>query len=97
MADDFQVGDVVVCVDDGPIVCPHDPLIVHDGTLAAKRRSVGRIFEIEPGLDWVCACRVVHTEVGAGVAIRFRRLPKADGRFAEQMRALKPHRVREPA
>jgi hypothetical protein len=97
MADDFQVGDVVVCVDDGPIICPHDPIVIHDGSLAAKRRSVGRIIAIQPGFGGVCMCNVVLTDGGAGVEARFRKLPKADDRFAEQMRALKPHREKVPA
>jgi hypothetical protein len=97
MSDDFQIGDVVVCVAGGPIVCPHDPLVVHDGSLAPKHRSVGRIVGIDPGFGGVCMCTVIHTDAGPGVAIRFRKLPKADDRFAEQMRALKPHREQVPA
>lgn len=97
MADEFAVGDVVVCVNDGPLVCPHDSLVVHDGSLAAKKRTVGRIVAIEPGHTFICLCRVIHTDVGAGVEARFRKLPKADDRFAEQMRALKPHREKVPA
>lgn len=98
MSDEFQVGDVVVCVDDGPLVCPHDPLVIHDGTLAAKLRSVGRIETIEAGHpDICCLCDLIYTDAGIGVAARFRKLPKADDRFAEQMRAQKPHREHVPA
>lgn len=101
MADDFQVGDVVVCVNADMIDCPHDPEVLHAGFEAPARGAIGRVRAIAPapapeGERW-CGCTAIFTDDGAGIIARFRKLPKADDRFAEQMRALKPHRVREPA
>jgi len=86
MSDDFQVGDLAICV------------------LALPPLRQGAIYRIAQVLELRGEAGVNVREIDVislgyvGIkASRFRKLPKADEQFTQSMRALKPHKVEEPA
>lgn len=87
---DYDVGDVVVCVDDSGGL--FDLPVVRFGQI----ERVSQIVECEGGGLGVELIGKTHPDWAYG-AERFRKLPKADDTFTEQMRALRPHKVEEPA
>lgn len=94
---DFQVGDVVVCVDDGPCGCGCGDLM---------NFSIGQMDRIDR--IWVRSSGVYFDSPHFGTpspnhpargvaARRFRKLPKADDSFIQQILACKPHHNQVPA
>jgi hypothetical protein len=93
MSGPFNVGDVVVYVDDLPT--PNYPV---DPDLLAMR--LGHFYRVEEVTHGGSGVRVSPSGLRPreGFYIwRFRHLPKADSKFAASMRALRPIRVGEPA
>ena len=81
MSDDWQVGDLAVCVRDGPVFCRVPGYeIEHCGTLAPRRGRTVRVASIYPavcddGCVAECGCIVLQAEDGsAGIAKRFRKI-----------------------
>lgn len=103
VGDDFQVGDVVVCVDDSPYrsrdvkgkpwpMAKGSTWRVSDVLVARLGPLAGQVllrFHAEPPLSRAWKRGWYHA--------RFRKLSKADEQFTEQMRQCKPHRNRVPA
>ena len=90
MADDFKVGDVVVCV--------HEP----DGEINVMwGPKVGQIYKIIQVFFWEGYLLVNLAEDPFAVpfngfeAFAFKHLSKADDTFIQQMRSLKPARTKE--
>jgi hypothetical protein len=95
MADDFKAGEAVICIDAAPDAKDPRADLLTEGR-AYRVNTVGRTKDGELRLAFLC----FPSSGGRGWAFcthRFRKLPKADDRFAEQMRALKPHREKVPA
>jgi hypothetical protein len=94
MGDDFQAGDVVVAVS-------HDICPLHADRADDAPEMIGRIYRISATVPATLDGCIGGARLEGRPDLRcvgtLRKLPKADDRFAEQMRALKPHRVREPA
>ena len=83
----FQVGDVVVCIDDSP--CVVHPYAGYP--FEADRGSLYRVARV--GLHPVEREFYLGLTEVPGVmlfAARFRKVTRADEQFIEQMRALKP-------
>lgn len=94
---DYDVGDVVVCVESTnlPASNPLPPM---------RRGEIGRVAWIGESYDRVAkrddlgvALEGRNDGLWAYHARCFRKLPRADDTFTEQMRALRPHKVEEPA
>lgn len=108
MADDWQPGDLALCVRDGEVECP-DCGGSHAGKLAPKlgtRHIVARISRCGspehcyPGLEDNCAFPVLYLLGGQkGLASRFRKIRPhtPDAEDAETIRLLTGAPVREPA
>lgn len=95
MADDFQVGDVVVCINDD--ICP-----VVGGQHSYRKGAIYRVAIVRTVKDYLgrpaTGLKAVGLENEAGRnIICFRKLPKADEQFTADMRACRPHRNRVPA
>lgn len=98
MADDFQVGDVVVCVRDKPLGKMTDMAKPYWAAL-----KVGALYRV--------ASLVRDASGKRGVTLRgidngrwpgwdndlFRKLPPASDGFTRRIRACLPHKVEEPA
>jgi hypothetical protein len=93
MSDDFQVGDVVVCV--GPLEPGDDRFGIHETRLYRIRAVGTSTVERMPILNFVGLLEPAPWE--GWLFHCFRKLPRADEQFTEQMRACKPVRVSEPA
>lgn len=91
MSEEFNVGDVVVCVDKSLIKCR---IANHTGEWAPKLGAVLRITSI--AVD-DCGCSVLHGSNGVGVFARFKKLPKATDEFTRQILACRPNKSRQPA
>lgn len=90
MSDDFQVGDVVVCVDDKA------QGYSGDNVLRGRHYRIASFIK-RHGITG-CTLEGMNPDPYLGYAIkRFRKLPRADESFTEQMRACRPTRVGEPA
>jgi len=91
---DFKVGDVVVCVDaefaGGSDVNRDHVSLINKGCIY----KVSHVLDGGVGLSHVTY--PYHPNVYGYKADRFRHLPKADDTFIQQMRSLKPARIREP-
>lgn len=95
MSDDFQVGDVVVCISDdyerasGP------------ESWWPKRGQIYRVAGLDHCLNGLFLEFAEDPDFGdtelGWAATDFRKLPKADEQFTEQMRAIRPHTKRVPA
>jgi|GEM_PF-2910936 len=92
----FEIGEVVVCVDNGPGINPASvyidglptPLVLGrfykiTGFVVAPDKSLGVLIDNMPPE------RTIGGPVG-WQATRFRKLPRADAEFTAQMRACKP-------
>lgn len=95
MGEDFKVGDVVVCVDDGrdmrgnlraPVQRSKSLRRGHIYRIAWVGMTRARVFGVKLLDDPAAA-------FGAWAADRFRKLPKADEQFTADMRACRPHRA----
>lgn len=91
MSDDFQVGDVVVCINAKP-----DSFDPKAGLL--KERAHYRVAVVGPVKGVFClGFRALPADkpntAWAWNANRFRKLPRADEQFTEMLRALKPTRA----
>jgi hypothetical protein len=88
---DYDVGDVVVCVDAGVIKCKSGWRHIGSGI---KKGDIIRVDAIAPSrrMGLTCpTCLAVRSNSGElGVAARFRKLPKTTDEFTDQMRRLKP-------
>ncbi len=93
MAEDFQVGDVVVCVNDSPCTATGEPKPV---PCPWKRGEIGRVVSISACRYGLELAPQKHRLLYIA-AYRFRKLPKADEQFTERMRKCKPHRNQVPA
>lgn len=80
------VGDVVVCVDDGPIVCARG--VRHTGASAPKRGSVVRVESIRP--FGPCGCPSIYSGSTTGLIHRFRKIKKAEDEFTALVRRCQP-------
>lgn len=95
MADEFQPGDVVVCVD------PDTPAAI--GWRGPSQLRLGASYRVATVFvdSWGLCCTVrgvvADTVNGGFLCRRFRKLPKADDSFIEQMRKLKRAHDRVPA
>lgn len=87
MADDFQSGDVVVCV-------KSDGRYLRDRAVYRLTAVFSYGFDVGVQVDGLDCARLGFDGI---YAWRFRKLPKADDSFAEQMRKLKPTHDRVPA
>lgn len=90
---DYDVGDIVVCVDDSP--SPEwGPTRIKIGRFYRVRRigpnaPNSLVNKVGPSV-WVEEVEP-HSPAGFGW-FRFRKLPKADDEFTEYMRSMKPHK-----
>jgi len=91
MSEEFQVGDVVVCVDADTPARPgyFSPDQIRNGDLY----RLSDTFIDEWGDCIKVAGIVAHTVNGGFLAARFRKLPRADEEFTRQIRACKPQRT----
>lgn len=82
---DFQVGDFVVCVDASMLPTSHNETGLTEGRLY-------RISAIHSDEQCVRLFGFIPPPLRSGwhLQLRFRKLPKADEQFTEQMRALRP-------
>ena len=94
MSDDFNVGDVVVCFREpsGWIASDWEPKVGSFYSIAGIDVDTTGVAIIDLREDPSC-----FSDDGAWEAAAFRKLPRADEQFTEQMRACKPVRVSEPA
>lgn len=97
---DFQVGDVVCCIDDSEddrhTLQPPFPEFIKRGRLY---RAVA-LTMTSPGVQGVRLQgdpNNVPFPHGSWARDRFRKLPKADEQFTQSIRACKPHHNRVPA
>ena len=99
MGEDFQVGDVVVCVDARTPAMPNSTAPAEHSEL--REGSMYRVRSL-----WNDSCfgpcltlnEVEARSVNGGfLCRRFRKLPKADEEFTASLRARKPSRNRVPA
>ncbi len=90
MADEFQVGDVVVCVDVSHV--PHPKVVwINRGICVLGRLYRVRNVCIGPisGEVFLKFDGYNHGPLGC-LASRFRKLPKADAQFTREIRACRP-------
>lgn len=91
MSEEFNVGDVVVCVNNSPILCERR---IHTGGWAPEIGTIVRVVSL--GSD-DCGCVWLRGNNGAGLFARFKKLPKATDEFTRQIRACRPNKSRQPA
>lgn len=95
MSGNFEVGDIVVCVDNAP----------DEHCRKAFVLGLGRVYRVAAtgfcrGTPCVAFACHVGDNPGWGLAFqsrRFRLLPKADDTFVAEMRALRPRKAGAPA
>jgi hypothetical protein len=96
MSEEFQVGDVVVCVCDRSPTCIGRSLSeqLRQGVLyritATLLAADGLSVLVNGEAPHTCAC---HIGEAGWHPDRFRKLPRADEEFTRQIRACKPQRV----
>lgn len=94
---DFGPGDLVVCVDVGEIIFAG---FIHEG---GDRLVFGRAYRCVwlRDIEGFPACGLAEVRskdrTGGFLALRFRKIDKADEQFTAQIRACKPVKQREPA
>jgi len=97
---DFQVGDVVVCVDDSPARSIDVRGMPWPMRMGSTWRVIGLVRSKSTG-EILLLLKNSPPHLApwkrGWVKDRFRKLPRADVQFARDMRACKPHRVGDPA
>lgn len=95
MADDWQVGDLALCVDDGPIHCG---FMNHDGSDAKRRGQIGLVASIRMIAACGCSKSLIFDDGKTGLAIRYRKIrPLSDEERDSFLADLdEPVRTRQP-
>ncbi len=97
MSDDFQVGDVVVCVHASSPACSYSTPPEKGRHYRVTGVIRARCAKTKRPVQGVEVAELSATPFSAFHELFFRKLPKADETFTEQMRSLRPHKVEQPA
>lgn len=84
---DYDVGDVVVCVDDAPVEGDCRPTGLREGFLY-------RVLAFHD--EWPSVIVSARHDGGGHWLWRFKKLPKADEDFTAYMRKMKPKQTEKP-
>jgi hypothetical protein len=87
---DFDAGDLVVCVDDGPLVWKGS--VFKSGVVRGRVYRVDRVICDSVTREWgvlLTGIRSIGT-TGAFYASRFRKIDRADDSFIQTLAACKP-------